>query len=90
MSLGSDRGVIVLSQGSAQLDGSNGREDPYFASPALDAVFKQQMARFADRSSDHRLAKTLGAGIPAGLDGVLALAYVSWSTERRRRRTLAG
>lgn len=88
--LGSDRGVIVLSQGSAQLDGSNGREDPYFASPALDAVFKQQMARFADRSSDHRLAKTLGAGIPAGLAGVLALAYVSWSTERRRRRTLAG
>lgn len=83
--LGSKRGVIVQTAGSAELNGTNGAQEPYFADPALDALFKTQLDRFAQPSSRHRLAKTLGTGIPAVTAGVLAIAYVSWSAERRRR-----
>jgi hypothetical protein len=83
--LGSERGVIVQTAGSAELNGTNGAQDPYFADPALDAMFKEQLDRFEHPSSKHRLAKTLGTSIPAVTAGVLAIAYVSWSAERRRR-----
>lgn len=83
--LGSERGVIVQTEGSAELNGTNGAQDPYFVDPALDALFKEQLNRFAHPSSKHRLAKTLGTSIPAVTAGVLALVYIAWSAERRRR-----
>jgi len=82
--LGSERGVIVQTAGSVELNGTNGAQDPYFADPTLDALFKGQLDRFAHPSSKHRLAKTLGTSVPAVAAGVLAIAYVSWSAERRR------
>lgn len=86
--LGSERGVIVQTEGSAELNGTNGAQDPYFADPALDALFKEQLNRFEHPPSKHRLAKTLATGIPAVTAGALAMVYVAWSAERRRRAGL--
>jgi hypothetical protein len=84
---GSERGVLVMTQPGYELNGTNGAEEPYFATPALDAALKDQLNRIDRPASSHRLARTLGAGIPAVLFGVFAIAYVSWSAEKRRRRT---
>src|SRR4029079_15820120 len=83
--LGSERGVIFQTAGSAEPNGPNGAQDPYFVDPLLDALFKQQLDRFEHPSSKHRLAKTLRVAVPAVILGVLAIAYVSWSAERQRR-----
>lgn len=88
---GSALGVLVMTQQQAYANAfGGGTEPPVYASPALDAALKAQLARLtngSERSSRAHLAKSLGVGVPAVLLGVLAIAYVSWDAERQRRRS---
>lgn len=87
---GSSPGVLVMTRQEAYANVGGIIVPPAYASPALDAELKAQLVRLTALSahpSSARVARSLGVGIPAVSLGVLAIAYVSWDAERKRRRS---
>lgn len=81
---GSERGVLVMTQMGAEGNATSGLADPYFVDAALDARLKALLAGPPARGSHLRTA--IAVAVPAVLLGLLAIAYVSWDAELKRRR----